>query len=408
MPERITVSVGQRKGDFVGRDHMALQAAVDYVARLGGGTVRIGPGTWEMGNSLFIRDRVHIVGAGDDTVLHKCPSAATPLADDIDWYGTSVRVINPRLFRVGGGILLRGKSPHFDRLVHCKRTVVAIDGDTVYLDRDPRDNFWTETRPEAATLFPVITGDYVNDVIIESLCIDGNRANNDNLNGNYGGGIFIQDCDRITIRNVTSHDNNSDGISWQVCDDLTVEDCRVINNADLGLHAGSGSQRSMVRRNTIVGNSQGFFFCWGVRESVVEDCLIEDSLKFGISIGHRDTDNIVRNCTVRRSGEIGIQFRQHPEGKRDPHRNLFEGNLIEDSGKRGECVAVELAGTAEDVVLRGNLVRDTRRRHRVRNRIGIRIGARIRRCTLEGNSFENLEQEVIDLREGGPAVQGLS
>jgi len=400
MSEQIAVSVGHKRGDFVGATHMALQAAVDYVARLGGGTVRIGPGQWEMGNSLFIRDHVNLVGAGDDTVLRKCPSGATPLADDIDWYETSVRVVNPKLFRVGGGILLSGKSPHFDRMVYCKRTVVAIDGDTVHLDRDTRDNFWTDTHAEAATLFPVITGDYVNDVVIQSLGIDGNRAENANLNGNYGGGIFIQDCDRITIRDVTSRDNNSDGMSWQVCDDVTVEDCRALNNTDLGMHAGSGSQRSMVRGCTMVGNSQGFYFCWGVRQSIVEGCTIEDSAKFGISIGHRDTDNVVRNCSVRRSGEIGIQFRQHPEGKRDPHRNLFEGNLVEDSGQRGDCVGVELAGTAEGVFLRANTIRDTRRRHKVRHRIGLRIGEKVERLTLEGNCFEGLDEEIVDLRQG--------
>lgn len=399
MSEKITVSVGQKRGDFVGKDHMVLQAAVDYVARLGGGTVRIGPGVWEMGNSLFIRDHVNLVGAGDDTILRKCPSERTFLADDIDWYGTSVRVRDPKIFRVGGGILLRGRSPHFDRVLYCKRTVVAIEGDIIHLDRDPRDNFWTDTGAEALTLFPVITGDYVNDVVIESLCIDGNRANNDNLNGNYGGGIFIQDCDRITIRNVTTRDNNSDGISWQVCDDVVIENCRSLNNADLGLHPGSGSQRPVVRGNTIKGNGIGFFFCWGVKYGIVEDNVIEDSEKVGISIGHRDTDNIVRNNIIRRSGEHGILFREHTESKRDPHRNVFEGNLIEDSGTRGDCVAIEMLGTAQNVVLRNNTIRDTRRKHRIRNRIGIRIAKGIKDLSLEGNVFEKMEQDVVDLRE---------
>ena len=98
---QIIVSVGQKKGDFVGRTQMALQAAVDYVARLGGGTVQVGPGVWEMGNSLFIREHVRIIGSGDDTVLRKCASAETPLLDDIDWYGTSVRVKDPSIFSVG-------------------------------------------------------------------------------------------------------------------------------------------------------------------------------------------------------------------------------------------------------------------------------------------------------------------
>jgi len=398
MPEQITVRVGNKRGDFVGKTHLTLQAAVDFVARLGGGTVRIGAGRWEMGNSLFIREHVDLVGAGEDTVLRKCPGEVTPLVDDIDWYGTSVRVREPKIFRVGGGILLRGQSPHFNRVLFCKRTVVAKDGDTIHLDRDPRDNFWTDTEPVAATLFPVITGDYINDVRIERLRIDGNRERNENLNGNYGGGIFIQDCDRITIRDVTTHDNNSDGMSWQVCDDVTVEGCRCLDNTDLGLHAGSGSRRSIVRDCTLQGNGQGFYFCWGVRDSVLEDCVIEDTKTIGISIGHRDTDNVVRNCTVRRSGVNGILFRQHPETKRDPHRNLFEGNLIEDSGAKGECVAIEMQGAAEDVTLRGNRIVDTRRKHRSRVRIGLRIAEGAARLALDGNEFDGLDQDLVDLR----------
>src|SRR5262252_1533176 len=39
--QRITVSVGPTNADIVGVTDRALQAAVDYVTRLGGGTVRI-------------------------------------------------------------------------------------------------------------------------------------------------------------------------------------------------------------------------------------------------------------------------------------------------------------------------------------------------------------------------------
>ena len=127
--------------------------------------------------------------------------------------------------------------------------------------------------------------------------------------------------------------------------------------------------------------------------------VIEDTKKAGISIGHRDTDNVVRDNIVRRSGEQGILFREHPVARRDPHRNVFEGNLIEDSGAKGECVAVEMLGTAEDVVLRGNRIVDTRRRHKSRTRIGIRIGKKIKRVTLDGNEFEKMEREIVDLRK---------
>ena len=41
MAMRARITVGHRDADLVGRDNRVLQAAVDYVAGLGGGTVEI-------------------------------------------------------------------------------------------------------------------------------------------------------------------------------------------------------------------------------------------------------------------------------------------------------------------------------------------------------------------------------
>lgn len=398
MPLMMEVTVGQRKGDFVGRNHLVLQAAVDYVAARGGGVVRIGKGVFEMGNSLFLRSHVQLIGAGEDTVLRKCPSRITPLVDDTDWYMDTVTVQDPSVFTVGGACLLRGKCPHSEQMSYVKRTVTGISGNVVHLDRQVRDNFWVDTGAEAGTLFPVISGENVSDLSIESLRIDGNKQQNEELNGNHGGGIFLQDCNRVYIGDVTSHDNASDGVSWQVCNDVTVEGCGLLNNQGLGLHPGSGSQRPVVLGNRLVGNIIGLFFCWGVKHGLVVDNLIEDSWRAGISIGHRDTDNVVRNNIVRRSGQQGILFRASERARRDPHRNVFEDNLIEDSGTEGECVGIELLGAAENVVLRRNRIVDTRRRSRARQRIGIRIGEEISFLKLEDNQFRGMEREVVYLR----------
>lgn len=411
-PSMLEITVGPQRADLTGSNHLALQAAVDYVKAIGGGTVRILPGVYDMGNSLFLRSGVHVTGSGEDTILRKSPSAATPLIEDVDWYGHVVPVRDSSIFRVGGGLLLRGDAPHGGLPQFTKHTVVAVDGHNVHISTDPRKNFWikpplmpqdgsplADLQPVAATLFPVIAGSYVSDITIRDLTIDGNREQNEHLDGNNGGGIFIQDCERIHVSNVTSRDNYGDGISWQVCHDITIENCRLLNNADLGLHPGSGSQRPVMRGNTIQGALQGIFFCWGVKGGLAEHNEILDSGKFGISIGHRDTDNLIRHNVIRRSGDNGIIFREHPHPGRDPHRNVLEDNLIEDSGTKGDCVGIEMLGQAEGVVLRRNTITDTRRKHRCRHRIGLRIRAGIRNLALEENTFEHQEEDVVDLRE---------
>src|SRR6185295_4516982 len=76
------VTVGPNKADVVGSDQKAIQAAVDYAARLGGGTVRILPGTYRMRNAVYLRSHVWIVGSGLESVLRKEPSVKTKLAAD--------------------------------------------------------------------------------------------------------------------------------------------------------------------------------------------------------------------------------------------------------------------------------------------------------------------------------------
>ncbi len=73
--KRLTVTVGPKDADLVGTDHRVLQAAVDYVTGLGGGTVHVLPGTYRMRNGVYLRSGVRITGSGDDSVLIKEPSA---------------------------------------------------------------------------------------------------------------------------------------------------------------------------------------------------------------------------------------------------------------------------------------------------------------------------------------------
>src|SRR5207302_10465752 len=134
-------------------------------------------------------------------------------------------------------------NPHHGGMNILKRTLVARSGNRFKLERALRENFWLTGDPTAASLFPILSGENVADVVIENVALDGNKANNENLDGNYAGCIFLQDCNRVSMRKVTARNYNGDGISWQICHDVTVEECHSHDNTGLGLHPGSGSQR---------------------------------------------------------------------------------------------------------------------------------------------------------------------
>ena len=83
--ERLTLSVGTDRGDMMGKDDRVLQAAVDYVAGKGGGTVKILPGTYPLRSAVFLRSGVRLLGSGPDSVITKIASQRIALADDSDF-----------------------------------------------------------------------------------------------------------------------------------------------------------------------------------------------------------------------------------------------------------------------------------------------------------------------------------
>src|SRR5262249_25651863 len=247
----------------------------------------------------------------------------------------------------------------------------------------------------ASTLFPLLSGDNIADVVIEDLTLDGNKGNNESLDGNYAGCVFLLDCSLVTLRRVTARNYNGDGISWQVCHDVVVEDCHSPDHTGLGLHPGSGSQRPVVRGNRLLRNDIGLYFCWGVKSGRAEKNVIEDSRSYGISIGHRDTDNLIRDNDVVRSGKVGVLFRPERGRAFAPHRNRLERNRIVDSGP-DDGVGIDVQGETESITLARNQLRETRA---PRSRVGIRIGARTRDVRLIDNTMEGFAVDLSDLRK---------
>ena len=392
----LVLTVGQTEGDLRGSDDKAIQAGVDYLHRLGGGTLRILPGVYELKNAICLHPHITLSGSGEQTILQKSGSVVARLVRDSDWYEYGVEVNDPAGFAPGGGIMLRastGPGPwQYDVL---RATITAVEGKVLFLDRMTQKNFWTQDDATAATLFPILTAEGVDDVHIENLVLDGNRDRNENINGNFAGAVFIQSCNRWRFRNVVARNYNGDGFSFQVCDDIHFENCQSLNNADLGFHPGSGSQRPVFRRCTARGNSQGIFFCWGVSDGLVEDCILSENSRYGISIGHRDTDNLVRNCTIERNGEAGILFRAEVGQFRCGHRNRIEGCSIRDNGSQEPGVGVDIQGQTHDIT-----VCDTRLENTAngRQRTGVRIGSRAGRVCLQGNTYKGCPTAVEDLR----------
>jgi hypothetical protein len=390
------LTVGQREGDLKGDDDKIIQAGIEYLYRLGGGTLNVLPGVYNLKNAIYLHPNITLKGSGEQTILQKSASVVAALVRDSDWFEYGVQVADTKGFVPAGGIMLRSKTGSGDWQYDVLRaTITAIEGNFIFLDRQTKENFWLEKKATAATIFPILTAENVDDVVIEDIVLDGNREENEHINGNFSGGVFIQNCNRWQFKNVTSRNYNGDGFSFQVCDDIRFLDCKAINNADLGFHTGSGSQRSVFQKCTARGNSEGIYFCWSVSDGLAEDCVLAENGKYGISIGHRDTDNIIRRCTIEHNGQVGILFRNEENEFRSGSRNRIENCTIRDNGSKEQGFGIDIQGETGDIV-----VQDTRFENAAgkEQNVGIRIGEEARHITLQGNTFENCPVQIKDLR----------
>jgi parallel beta-helix repeat protein len=386
MSERPHITVGLSGTDIVGADNRALQAAVDYIAGLGGGTVEIGPGEFMMHDSLHLRSFVTVRGTPGKTILKKARAATSPLLLDGDYGEEQITLVRVEGFEVGHGVAIWDKnSGGFHTTV---ARISGRNGNVFALDTPLNADCLAANQAQAATVFPVISGYHLDGARVENLTIDGNKSENVALNGCRGGGIFLYRGFGTVIENCVVRNYHGDGISFQQSNDVLVQGCVSEDNAGLGLHPGSGSQRPVVRECVARGNGEdGLFLCWRVKHGLFEKNTLENNGRFGISIGHKDTDNLLQNNRVLANHQDGIFFRNESEGMAG-HRNRLENNVIENNGLKGEAAGIRVRGETRNLVFRNNRIRDTRPAETRKQTVGIRIEEPAGEVVLDGNEIE--------------------
>ena len=395
------IRVGIKDADIIGSDNRALQAAVDYIAGLGGGTVEIGPGEFLMHDSLHLRSFVLVRGTQGKTILRKGNGVNSPLTLDGDFGEQQFTVQDATGFEVGFGVAV------WDDIAGGFHTTVARitgrNGNTFSIDKPLMADCMVDKKAQAATVFPVVSGYDLRGSRIENLTIEGSKQSNVYLNGCRGAGIFLYRGYGTVIENCSIENYNGDGISFQQSNDVTVSHCFCENNTQLGIHPGSGSQRPIVRDCIAKNNgTDGLFLCWRVRHGLFENNILEGNGRFGISIGHKDTDNLIQRNRVLRNGEDGVFFRDESFGMA-AHRNRIEENVIEDNGTKRASAGIRIRGETDGLVFENNTIRDTRRDPAQTQTTGVLIEKRVGSVTLLDNRI-NATKAIDDQRENDPVV----
>ncbi|MFT5369879.1 MAG: parallel beta-helix repeat protein [Candidatus Latescibacterota bacterium] len=389
------ITVGLENADIIGSDNRALQAAVDYITALGGGTVEILSGTYVMKNSLHLRSNITVRGQGESTILQKADAVESPLILDGDFGEEQITLQNPDGFEVGFGVSITdNKSGGFHTAVG---TIIWQDENTFGVNVPMGGDYMVSNNARAATTFPIISGYHLENARVENLAVYGNKEKNPLLNGCRGAGIFLYRGHHTTFTQCTVKDFHGDGISFQQSQHVTVESCTCIGNTHLGLHPGSGSQHPTIRNCHSEDNGRiGLFLCWRVKHGIFENNQLIGNGETGISIGHKDTDNHFRNNRAIGNKREGILFRNESEAMAG-HRNTFIDNEITDNGNGEEGYGIRILGETHDLTFTNNRIGNT---NSTNQRIGVHIGEKADRVNLDDNDLSgNLNTEIEDCRK---------
>ena len=394
------ITVGPQAADIVGSDNAAIQTAVDRIASQGGGVVEILPGTYEMHDSLHLHSGVHVRGAGAKTVLRKAAMVESKLSADLGYGHYDVSLAKPDRFRVGMGVYIRD-----DNAGGFYTTVATLTwrrGDRFGISRFLNHDYSRARNGIVQSLYPVVSGYHLENASIENVAIDGNREQNELLNGCRGSGVFLLQATKVTVRGVEVRNYNGDGISFQQTQDVVIDDCRCEDNAGHGLHPGSGSVRPVMRNCRCVGNgNDGIFYCLRVTYSLTEGCTLEKNGGMGISVGGRDTDHLIRNNTIRLNGRHGLYFRKG-DGAMAGHRCRFEANTLEHNCQKEGRGEIFIDGATQDVHLLGNTIRA---RGDVDDPASIVVGPEASRIVVHRN---RVEPSGVDVQGGARSVSSAA
>jgi hypothetical protein len=343
-----------------------------------------------MDNSLFVPSGVTVRGTAGKTILLKSRGVESALIEDGDYGESYLAVAQPEKFRAGMGITVLddAQSSGWDISVSAvtavKDHVLQISPYTV------RDYNFEQKHARVRNTFPILCVMNAANVVLEDLIVDGNKNENQYIDGCRGGAIYLYNVRDVTVSKCVARNYNGDGISFQITDKVRVLNSESYGHAGFGVHPGTGSANALVENCRMHHNGDiGLFLCWRVRHGRFANNIIEDNGHYGISIGHKDTDNEFTGNTVARNGVSGVYFRKETF-LNSGHRNTFRNNKVLDNGDSRAGYGFYIEPQASDIVIENNQIAETRAANGTQRYAVYKVRGggpvRLANNTMEGNT----------------------
>ncbi len=354
-----TITVGDDKADVRGFSSAAIQTAIDALRIHNGGTIRLTAGTFTVTAPVRLYDHMALVGSGPETILKKCDGVSSPFTVDADYYELKVTVADPEKWSVGMGVQIYDTPQARDCWGVTTSVITAINGNVLYIQDPLVRDYRSDKGGVIENACSIIAAVAAKNVCISNLVVDGNKSKNAAVNGCVGGAVYMHTTRKAVVENVTVKEWNGDGISWQITDSVTVQNCEVYGCTNTGLHPGTGSPHTVITGNNSHDNgADGIYVCWRVQEGVIADNQLHHNAGHGICTGHKDTDLLFENNHIFNNGRDGINLRRESPANA-PHRSVFRNNLVENNGAGQKGYGFAFLSAAADVKLENNVIRCT-------------------------------------------------
>lgn len=349
---RQTITVGGTGADVPGFGNRSIQMAIDAMAKTGG-TVRLTSGTFEIIAPVQMKSNITLSGAGRETILKRGKGIQTRFVVDADYGELKLTVENADGFETGMKVQVTDSDNSGCWNVSTAYISDILD-DVIYIDKGLIRDYRSDKNGLVSNASSVIEVIDAENVVVENLTADGNRAENFFADGCNSAGILILKSKNVTVDNVHVKDFNGEGISWQITENVTVKNSEISGSGNTGLHPGTGSPFTLIENNDIHHNDRdGLFICWRVYQSQVSGNRIYQNGRFGICTGHKDTDVIFSENHIFSNQSDGVNLRGERESNA-PHRNTFVKNIIENNGTNGKGYGFSINSPAEDLILKEN------------------------------------------------------
>jgi hypothetical protein len=418
---RHEITVGPSRADVVGTTGRAIQIAIDALAQRGGGVVHVLPGEYVLEDSVRLRTRIVLLGERGKTILRRAPVVWSPLAVDADTSETQITPTNPERFHPGMGVCVwdRGSGWAYTDQPY---EITDVTGGVLRLS-----GHLTTDRLEASdgcvvNHFPMITGTLADDVVVDGFTVDASVTDPDGVTaGIRSAAVHLWRSRYASLRNLEVTGGVGDGICMAKSSlGATVDDCVVAGNGYYGIHPGSHSAHCAVRNCEIHDNaSDGLYICWGIRHSEFTGNRIYRNgwrdLRSGISIGHKDTDNLIARNHIYENAKFGACFRQKTEAN-SAHRVTLRENIIENNGTRADQLrkvkaqlepweavgcGIHVSGMTKDLTLDRNMVRETRKGKARSQQHALVLAPGVSGVRMSGNLITGHPGEAIIDESGG-------